>query len=155
MTNVGVYIGRFQPLHKGHLNIITEGLINNDLFIVIIGSAGKHDSKNPFNAEIRERFIFNSIEEYDFNLLKKLTIAKLDAIEVKEIWYPAINTLIIDAINKYFNDKVITTMSLKYKIILYGCLKDDATSKCYNGVLNNTIANTSYLCNPLSCNNII
>jgi len=42
-------IGRFQPLHKGHLHLLDQATKDCDLLVVVLGSAGRPaDSKNPF-----------------------------------------------------------------------------------------------------------
>lgn len=37
-TNIGIFIGRFNPPHLGHLHIIEDALANNDKLIIVIGS---------------------------------------------------------------------------------------------------------------------
>lgn len=55
---VGVYIGRFQPFHDGHKFILGSSLWNNDLTIVLIGSADQaRTTKNPFTVRERARMI--------------------------------------------------------------------------------------------------
>ena len=61
-----VYIGRFQPFHKAHHQLVRKGLEQADNVIIVIGSANKaQDSKNPFSAQQRKVMITAalSIEE--------------------------------------------------------------------------------------------
>ena len=52
---VGLYIGRFQPVHKGHIHAIKYALDKVEELIIGIGSAQfSHDLENPFTAG--ERF---------------------------------------------------------------------------------------------------
>ena len=47
---IGLYIGRFQPFHKGHLNVVEEALNHCDKLIIAIGSAQEFGTeKNPFS----------------------------------------------------------------------------------------------------------
>lgn len=148
--NIGVYLGRFQPLHNAHLEIILSGLQKEDHFIVILGSASKFDDKNPFSPETRERFVVESVKEYDSNLLDKLSVVKLYAKEVPEIWYPTIDALILAAINKSFSDNVsVETITAKYNLYLYGSGKDASTIKCSTGVKNNTILKVDKFIEPV------
>lgn len=56
--NVAIYIGRFQPLHKGHEGVIEYCKANYDEVIVLIGSANKRRSvKNPFPVELVQKWI--------------------------------------------------------------------------------------------------
>lgn len=53
-----VFVGRFQPLHKGHKNVIEDHIDSEQDFAVVIGSAGKkREQKNPLSAEEREKII--------------------------------------------------------------------------------------------------
>lgn len=50
MTKVGVIIGRFQPLHDGHVHLIKEAESQCDHLIILVGSANQCRSiKNPWN----------------------------------------------------------------------------------------------------------
>ena len=55
---VGILIGRFQPLHKGHVNAIEYARNNSERLFVIVGSAEKsNQERNPFSFEERKRMI--------------------------------------------------------------------------------------------------
>ena len=47
---VGVVIGRFQPFHRGHEQLINRALVESELTLVVIGSAGRaSDVRNPWS----------------------------------------------------------------------------------------------------------
>lgn len=51
-------LGRFQPLHKGHLKVIQDASMLGGKLVVAIGSAQKgHEKDNPFDAYERERML--------------------------------------------------------------------------------------------------
>lgn len=51
----GVFIGRFQPLHRGHVNVIKQALAECDKLTIILGSARSARSlRNPFRFDERE-----------------------------------------------------------------------------------------------------
>ena len=51
LVNRGLYVGRFQPFHLGHLGAIKAVLKEIDEFVIVIGSAQySHNSNNPFTA---------------------------------------------------------------------------------------------------------
>lgn len=59
---IGLYIGRFQPFHKGHLNVVEEALNHCDKLIIAIGSAQEFGTeKNPFSFELRKELISRSL----------------------------------------------------------------------------------------------
>jgi len=52
---IGIYIGRFQPLHKWHENIIEQMKEENDIVLVFIGTWWV-EPENPFPYEMVEQF---------------------------------------------------------------------------------------------------
>lgn len=64
MTKRGLYVGRFQPFHLGHLNAIKDVLKEVDELIIVIGSAQySHNVNNPFTAGERLVMIRKALEE--------------------------------------------------------------------------------------------
>ncbi len=66
--NTVLFIGRFQPLHKGHVKVIRELLKKYDKVILAIGSIQeKRTFQNPFSFAERKKMIrsvfLNEIEE--------------------------------------------------------------------------------------------
>ena len=56
--DLSVFIGRFQPFHKGHLHNVQEALAVADRLVLIIGSSWRARSpKNPFSFEERAAMI--------------------------------------------------------------------------------------------------
>jgi bifunctional NMN adenylyltransferase/nudix hydrolase len=59
--SIAVFIGRFQPFHKGHKSVVDQALSHADDVIVLIGSAFRPRSpKNPFTFEERRDMIVES-----------------------------------------------------------------------------------------------
>lgn len=55
-----VFIGRFQPFHNGHRDVILEGLKVSDKILVLVGSANKPlTPRNPFTYEQRSKMILD------------------------------------------------------------------------------------------------
>ena len=51
MVYRGLYVGRFQPFHLGHLDAIKYALKQADELVIVIGSAQySHNANNPFTA---------------------------------------------------------------------------------------------------------
>jgi len=53
---VALFIGRFQPLHKGHLHAIKEAMKKYEV-ILAVGSVNKRNLENPFSFEERKEMI--------------------------------------------------------------------------------------------------
>ena len=58
-----LFVGRFQPLHKGHLKVIKDTSKRYREIAIVIGSANKDDDKNPFNAEHRKNMIIETLKK--------------------------------------------------------------------------------------------
>jgi nicotinamide-nucleotide adenylyltransferase len=64
MVNRGLYVGRFQPFHLGHLEAIQFVLKEIDEAVIAIGSAQySHNTKNPFTAGERLVMIRRALKE--------------------------------------------------------------------------------------------
>jgi len=58
----GLFIGRFQPFHLGHLDAIRFGLSKVENLWIGIGSSNKSNEKrNPFTADERKDMILSSL----------------------------------------------------------------------------------------------
>jgi nicotinamide-nucleotide adenylyltransferase len=64
MSKIALFIGRFQPIHKGHLKII-ERYAKAGFFIKIgVGSANKENEKyNPLSFKERKEMIITALSE--------------------------------------------------------------------------------------------
>ena len=60
----GLFVGRFQPFHNGHLEIIKKILAEVDELVIIIGSSQySHRPDNPFTTGERITMIRRTLEE--------------------------------------------------------------------------------------------
>src|SRR5271157_1203125 len=86
----GLFIGRFQPLHNGHIGVIKDAMKELDELIIGVGSAEKHHSKdNPFTFEERKQMIENSIKG-------NYKIIPIPDINNYEKWVDHVKTLVGD-----------------------------------------------------------
>lgn len=99
--NVGIFLGRFQPFHKGHEITIRRMLEMHDHVKIIIGSADKHGTaRNPFHAQIRaniiDRWIFDNgfQDRITFHFLSDLTNESDNSLEWGKKLYDAITSVI-------------------------------------------------------------
>lgn len=64
MVRRGLFVGRFQPFHNGHLQVVLELLKNLDELVIIIGSSQKsHELDNPFTTGERLTMIREALKE--------------------------------------------------------------------------------------------
>jgi cytidyltransferase-related domain len=72
----GVFIGRFQPFHKGHLQVVLAALEQCRNLVILLGSANRgRDTRNPFTASERAAVIADCLEEA--GVLERCEIADL------------------------------------------------------------------------------
>jgi len=65
-TTRGFLVGRFQPFHNGHLQLVEDIATEVDELVVGIGSAGdSHSVRNPFTAGERLMMITKTLEALD------------------------------------------------------------------------------------------
>lgn len=58
MEGKTVFIGRFQPLHQGHKQVIEDHKDSEENFAVVIGSADKkREEENPLSSDEREEIL--------------------------------------------------------------------------------------------------
>lgn len=90
MVNRGLYVGRFQPFHNGHLDAIKYVLQGVDELVIVIGSAQySHTSYNPFTAGERlvmvRRTLVEAGVDYD-----KVWIVPVPDVHLHMLWVSAV-----------------------------------------------------------------
>lgn len=60
MKNLTIYIGRFQPLHNGHLHVLQKAKEIGDVLILVGSSTESRSIKNPFSNE----FILKTLKPF-------------------------------------------------------------------------------------------
>jgi cytidyltransferase-like protein len=119
LFNVGVYIGRFNPLHRGHCQAINKMLFNHtdNHSILMIGSA---------NASLGLRNLFTYEERRNFikEIYPKLKIVPLGDQATDKTWFSSILD-IVDAVFPFF-----------HQVHLYcGALEDISSFNCEGRVI--------------------
>ena len=71
---IGVYWGRFNPPHKGHLAVVKRLSRKVDLLIISIGSSEhKNEKRNPFSGSEREKMLTAYLNELGIRNVKVIT----------------------------------------------------------------------------------
>ncbi len=109
----GLYIGRFQPFHKGHLNSLKWCSDKVDELIIAVGSSDKSfELRNPFTAGerieiIRENIITEIKEKRD-----KIILIPVPDVGVHLLWTYNID-LLVPRYNTVFTNDPFTSMLYK------------------------------------------
>jgi nicotinamide-nucleotide adenylyltransferase len=89
-VNRGLYVGRFQPFHNGHLDAIKYALKHVDELVVVIGSAQySHNSYNPFTAGERLVMVRRALEEAGL-AMDNLWIVPVPDVHLHMLWVSAV-----------------------------------------------------------------
>ncbi len=112
MAKRGLFVGRFQPLHNGHLNSIRYCLDRLDLLIIAIGSADKSfEPRNPFTAGERIEFIRETIcGEINEKALQKTVLVPVPDIGMHRLWTHSVDSLVPRYETVFTNDQFTTLL---------------------------------------------
>jgi len=86
MVKRGLLVGRFQPFHKGHLEVTKKILKEADELVIIVGSSQySHRLDNPFTAGERITMIRKALQEEDIQL-SRIWIIPVPDIHQHALW---------------------------------------------------------------------
>jgi len=86
MVKRGVFVGRFQPFHNGHLTVLRDMLKEVDELIIVIGSAQySHRVDNPFTTGERLTMIHSALKEAEIPN-ERCWIVPVPDIHVHMLW---------------------------------------------------------------------
>ena len=90
MSNRGLYVGRFQPFHLGHLDAIKMVLTSVDELVIVIGSAQySHTTNNPFTAGERLLMVRQALQEAGVDI-SRLWIVPVPDVHLHMLWVSAL-----------------------------------------------------------------
>ena len=86
----GLFVGRFQPFHLGHLGAIRTALKQVEELVIVVGSAEySHSDKNPFTAGERVEMILAALKEANMDRARCAVIPVRD-VHIHATWVPFI-----------------------------------------------------------------
>jgi len=107
----GLFIGRFQPFHLGHLEAVQFALLHVENLWVGIGSSNKSNEKrNPFSADERKEMILSSFES---TMLKRIKIFYIPDIYDHEKWTYHVDSIVPKYDIVFSNDDFTLTLYQK------------------------------------------
>jgi len=90
MAKRGLFVGRFQPFHLGHLNAIKDILKEVEELVIVIGSAQySHNINNPFTAGERLIMVRKALEEAEIEYSRVWVVPVPDA-HLHMMWVSAV-----------------------------------------------------------------
>ena len=90
MPTRGLYVGRFQPFHLGHIGAIKNVLEEVEEIVVVIGSAQySHTTNNPFTAGERLVMIRSALEEAQVDFARVWVVPVPD-VHLHMMWVSAV-----------------------------------------------------------------
>lgn len=101
----GLFIGRFQPFHKGHLATAKFALGKVDRLVIVVGSAQKsHELRNPFTAGERLTMIKETLDADRKIDPKRIMIVPVPDVEVHSLWTRQVDMLVPEYDVVFAND---------------------------------------------------
>jgi nicotinamide-nucleotide adenylyltransferase len=90
MPTRGLYVGRFQPFHLGHLEAIKKILEEVEELVAVVGSAQySHNRANPFTAGERLVMIRNALDETRIDL-SRVWVVPVPDVHLHMMWVSAV-----------------------------------------------------------------
>jgi nicotinamide-nucleotide adenylyltransferase len=90
MPTRGLFVGRFQPFHLGHLDAIKSVLEEVEEIVVVIGSAQySHNTNNPYTAGERLVMIRGALEEAEIDQARVWVVPVPD-VHLHMMWVSAV-----------------------------------------------------------------
>ena len=110
----GLYIGRFQPFHLGHIDAIKFALSQVENLWIGIGSSDKSNEKrNPFTADERKEMILSSL---DNETKKRIQIYYVPDVDDHAEWTHSIDSIVPKYDVVFSNDDFTQTLFQKHGI---------------------------------------
>ena len=75
----GIYIGRFQPIHEGHFQIIKKSIKKNGQIAILVMDSYNINKKNPLTFEDVKKRINNMLKKYKnkYQIIKIPVVAEV------------------------------------------------------------------------------
>ncbi len=100
----GLYLGRFQPYHLGHYQVLKQIALEVEEIIIGIGSAQKsHEIENPFTAGERVLMVSSAISEFDL----KYYVIPIEDIQRNSLWVSHVKSMVPPFEIAYTNNPLV------------------------------------------------
>jgi nicotinamide-nucleotide adenylyltransferase len=90
MVKRGLYVGRFQPFHLGHISAVKAILEDIDELVIVVGSAQySHTIANPFTAGERLMMVRLALEEAGLDC-RQVWVVPVPDVHLHMLWVSAL-----------------------------------------------------------------
>jgi nicotinamide-nucleotide adenylyltransferase len=111
----GLFVGRFQPFHLGHLATVKFALSRLEELIILIGSAQtSHEIRNPFTAGERIQMIKDSLVADSSVDMKKILLIPVSDVNMHSLWTHQVDIL-VPKYNVVFTNDILTALLFKQR----------------------------------------
>jgi nicotinamide-nucleotide adenylyltransferase len=101
---VGIFVGRFQPFHNGHLAAVKFALKQVDYLYIVVGSAQKsHERDNPFTAGERIAMVKSALDGSGVDPAKWMAVPIADA-DSHALWVATVRSMLPEFHQVFTND---------------------------------------------------
>ncbi len=98
-----LFVGRFQPLHLGHVAAIEYALSKSDRLVIAVGSSEKsYEIRNPFTAGERIEMLYSVL--LSKNLTSRVITITVPDVENHLLWVPLVKSLAPSFTRVFSND---------------------------------------------------
>ncbi len=102
-VRTGIFVGRFQPFHKGHLEAVRYALGRVDRLVIVIGSAQRnYEPRNPFTLGERIEMIWRVLRAE--GLLDRVLIVPVQDVENHATWVKFVEASVPEFSHVFSND---------------------------------------------------
>ncbi|MDQ3868240.1 MAG: nicotinamide-nucleotide adenylyltransferase [Thermoproteota archaeon] len=113
----GLFVGRFQPFHLGHLATVKFALSRVEEIIIVIGSAQtSHEIRNPFTAGERIQMIKDSLLAESGVDMKRILLIPVSDIYMHALWTHQVDIL-VPKYNVVFTNDILTSLLFRQREI--------------------------------------
>jgi nicotinamide-nucleotide adenylyltransferase len=133
MVKRGLFVGRFQPFHLGHLGAIEDAMKEVDELVIVIGSAQySHNLDDPFTAGERLVMVRSALEEAGIDCWQ-VWIVPMPDVNLHAMWVSALEgyTPKFDVVysNEPLTRRLFMEAGYKVKSIPFHKRKDYSSTK--------------------------
>ncbi|HEX2124920.1 MAG TPA: nicotinamide-nucleotide adenylyltransferase [Nitrososphaeraceae archaeon] len=117
MISRGLFVGRFQPFHLGHLATVKFALNRVKELVIVIGSAQtSHEMRNPFTAGERIQMIRNSLVADSEVDIRRILLIPVSDIYIHSLWTYQVDIL-VPKYDVVFTNDLLTALLFKEREI--------------------------------------